>query len=136
MSFTQRSTSRSARLLTPRRLWLAAGAVAVAGAIATEASASGARATAAATTVTVRLQNIAFHPTKVVIKPGTTVKWIWLDADIDTQHNVTSLPGGKSFKSSKTMMSGTYSVKFTKPGTYKYECTIHPTAMQGVITVT
>ncbi len=88
----------------------------------------------ASTTPLVALKNIAFHPPVVHIKKGQSVTWKWEDADIDTQHNVTSI-GATRFKSSSTKMSGTYTIKFTHTGTYKFECTIHPQSMQGKVIV-
>jgi plastocyanin len=87
------------------------------------------------TNATVRLQNIAIHPSLVTIQQGSTVTWQWLDGHIDTSHNVTSLPGGPQFKASGTRQSGSYSIRFTKPGKYLYECTLHPASMQGEIVV-
>ena len=98
-------------------------------------SASGPAATKPSGHTTVRLQNIAFHPAHITIEAGSTVTWKWLDADIDTSHNVTSLPGGLQFKPSGTRETGIYSIRFQKPGNYFYECTIHPASMQGEIVV-
>lgn len=84
---------------------------------------------------TIRLQNIAIHPAQLTIKAGSIVTWRWLDAHIDTDHNVTSLPGGLQFKPSGTRLTGVYSIRFQKPGKYFYECTIHPASMQGEIVV-
>jgi plastocyanin len=39
------------------------------------------------------------------------------------------------FRSSPTKTTGTYSVRFTRTGTYRYECTIHPASMRGTIIV-
>jgi plastocyanin len=80
---------------------------------------------------TIVLKNIAFNPNKVTVKKGATVTWSWQDGA--TPHNVTST-GRTKFKSSTTRMSGKYSVKFAKAGTYHYECTIHP-GMTGVVVV-
>lgn len=82
----------------------------------------------------VTLKNIAFHPAVVHIKTGQSVTWKWEDADIDTQHNVTST-GPDTFTSSTTKMSGTYTIKFAKAGTYNFECTIHPASMTGKVIV-
>lgn len=103
---------------------------------ATTTSSGAASGTAGATAgATIRLQNIAIHPAKVTIQQGSTVTWRWLDGHIDTPHNVTSLASGPQFKASGTRQTGSYSVRFTKPGTYDYECTIHPASMQGEIVV-
>ncbi len=64
------------------------------------------------------LQNIRFHPSTLNVKRGDTVTWLWRDKGI--KHNVTA----SSFKS-RTMASGSFSVRFTKSGTFNYHCTIH-----------
>lgn len=105
----------------------------------TASSAAGTGSTAApsnaSTATTIRLQDIAIHPSKVTIQRGSTVTWQWLDGHIDTAHNVTSQPGGLQFKPSGTRLTGSYSIRFDKPGNYFYECTIHPASMQGEIVV-
>ena len=92
---------------------------------------------AASSPAIVKLHNVVISPKKVTITRGTTVTWRFLDADIDTEHNVTSRKksGALRFRSSTSKQSGAYSVRFTKPGTYYYECTIHPQSMQGEIVV-
>jgi plastocyanin len=64
------------------------------------------------------LKSIRFHPANLSIKRGDTVTWLWRDSG--TRHNVT----GSGFKS-RTMGSGSFSVRFTKSGTFNYHCTIH-----------
>jgi plastocyanin len=98
-------------------------------------SSSGAAAAKRPTATTIRLQDIAIHPAKVTIERGSTVTWQWLDGNIDTSHNVTSLPDGPQFKPSGTRLSGSYTIRFDRPGTYSYECTIHPASMRGEIVV-
>jgi plastocyanin len=100
------------------------------------AAQSSAQSSAKPTTVTVRLQNIAIHPSKVTIQKGSSVKWVWLDKDLDTPHNVTPSSGSANrFKASGTRISGSYTVRFEKAGIYRYECTIHPASMQGTVAV-
>lgn len=66
----------------------------------------------------VTLSHIRYHPGTLSIKRGDTVTWLWRDNG--TEHNVT----GSGFKS-KTMTHGSFSVRFTKAGTFNYHCTIH-----------
>ena len=94
--------------------------------------AGGASSAAAAGSVRVRIKNIDFSPHKLAVKRGTTVRWTFEDAA--TPHNVTSR-GRLKFHSSATKQSGSYSVRFTKPGSYRYICTIHFN-MKGTIVVT
>jgi plastocyanin len=87
-------------------------------------------------TVVVTLHNYMFNPMTVTIAPGTTVKWHWEDGPAG-DHNITPLKkkGGLLFKGASTRTKGYYSVKFTKRGTYYYECSIHPLSMQAKIIV-
>jgi plastocyanin len=78
---------------------------------------------------TVTLSHIRYHPSTLSIKRGDTVKWLWEDKG--TEHNVT----GKGFKS-RTMTKGSFSVRFTKAGTFDYHCTIHVAeGMRGKVIV-
>jgi plastocyanin len=80
---------------------------------------------------TVTLRNIAFSPKRLTIARNTTVTFSWRDGG--TTHNVTST-GRKRFKSISDRSSGSRSVRFTRAGTYRYECTLHP-GMTGSIVV-
>jgi plastocyanin len=80
---------------------------------------------------TVTLRNIAFSPKSLSVSRGTTVTFRWLDDR--TAHNVVS-KGAKRFASIATRETGSRSRKFTKAGTYRYVCTLHP-GMSGRITV-
>jgi plastocyanin len=109
---------------------------AIAGSGGSSAAVASPRPSAAASSATpvVTLHDIQFHPDAVNIKVGQSVTWKWEDAAIETQHNVTSI-GAARFKSSKTQLRGTYTVRFNKAGTYRFECTIHPLSMQGKVIV-
>lgn len=87
-------------------------------------------ATAASHGATVTLKDIAFHKASVTIHKGQSVTWVWKDGD--TTHNVTS-EGTRRFKTGSNRNKGSYKVKFTKAGTYKYECTLHPGMVGKVI---
>lgn len=67
-----------------------------------------------------------FAPASVDIAAGGTVTWVWSTA---TYHDVTG-----SFGSSGLRNSGAYSVTFSTPGQYAYECEAHP-RMSGVVAV-
>jgi len=110
-------------------LALAAGAVPVASAVASQPAAY------AAATHIVKLQNIMISPSTLKIHKGDRVTWEFLDGP-STEHTVTSEAhrGGLRFKGTGPRFSGSYTVKFTKAGTYYYECTIHPN-MTGRIVV-
>jgi plastocyanin len=95
----------------------------VAAALAAPAAASGG--------ARVTIKNIDFHPATVRISRGQSVTWAFADSGVS--HNVTSR-GRLRFRSSTSKHSGTYTVRFTKPGTYAYVCTIHAN-MRGRVVV-
>jgi plastocyanin len=66
----------------------------------------------------VSLRDDRFHPAVIQIKPGQTVTWS-LD-DNGTVHNIKGDGWG-----SNNQGSGTYQHTFTKPGSYRYSCTLH-----------
>jgi plastocyanin len=115
------------------RLRTLAGATAMAALAAASAFAmpagsaqSGARASRGHTVV---LKNIRFNPGALSIRRGDTVTWMWRDGS--TKHNVT----GGSFKS-RTMAKGSFTVRFTRAGTFNYHCSIHwHEGMRGKIVV-
>ncbi|MFF3666258.1 cupredoxin domain-containing protein [Microtetraspora malaysiensis] len=79
----------------------------------------------------VAIKNFAFHPAALTVKAGTTVTWTNQDPE---PHTVTSQ--GQGPLRSATLASGaSYPYKFTTPGTYKYQCSIHP-FMTATVTVT
>jgi len=102
--------------MRPRTLAGALATAALAGGAAIPALAAGGAHSSAVHDVV--LKNIRFHPSALSIKRGDTVTWLWHDGP--TKHNVT----GSGFKS-KTMAHGSFSVRFTRSGTYNYHCTIH-----------
>ena len=77
----------------------------------------------------VTIKNFDFHPMAVTVPVGATVTWKNLDGE---PHTVTGIDGG--FRSAALDEDETYSFKFTKPGVYKYLCTIHP-RMVATVTV-
>lgn len=77
----------------------------------------------------VTLSHIRYHPGTLSINRGDTVTWLWTDRG--KEHNVT----GGGFKS-RTMTKGSFSVRFTRAGTFNYHCTIHVSeGMRGKIVV-
>jgi plastocyanin len=78
--------------------------------------------------VVVELKSLKFRPDKIKIKVGTKVNFVWRE---NVAHNVIF----KDKKmSSKVLNKGTYSYTFTKTGTFKYDCTLHP-GMKGEVKV-
>src|SRR4051812_1658997 len=96
-----------------------AGAVAVAGISAPSAHAAGPNQ--------VELKALKFTPDKLTVKPNTSVTWVWKEK---VAHNLLFDDKTKS----KTQTKGVYVRRFTKAGTYKYHCTLHPT-MKGQVVV-
>lgn len=87
----------------------------------------GEEAAAAATTITV--ENSAFDPSTVRVKPGDTVRWSFKDG---FDHTVTA--DDASFDSGAKKSGGTFEHMFTRAATYTYKCTIHP-SMTGTVEV-
>jgi plastocyanin len=82
-----------------------------------------------ASTRTVTLKGHMFHASTLNINHGDRVKWLWRDGE--TEHNVTF----HGFHS-RTQASGSYTVRFSHRGTFRYVCTIHASeGMRGKIVV-
>jgi plastocyanin len=88
-------------------------------------------ATAPAQEVAVQIDNFAFSPKDLQITVGTKVTWTNKD---DVPHTATSSDDPKVFDSKTIDTDDHFSFTFTKPGTYKYYCKVHP-HMTGTITV-
>jgi plastocyanin len=105
---------------------VAAVAAAVAMAMVPSGAFGGARSASGHTVV---LKELLFHPATLSIRRGDSVTWLWRDGGIE--HNVTSA----GFHS-RTQGHGSYTVKFTRRGTFSYRCTIHVAlGMRGKIVV-
>ena len=78
----------------------------------------------------VTIANFAFSPTPLTVAPGTKVTW---DNTDDEPHTVVSADGGKTFKSAALDTDDKFSFTFSKSGTYKYFCSIHPRMVGTVI---
>ena len=113
-----------AAMINRRPIFLTATVVAIA-ALGGQAASSG----AAGRTVT--LKSIAFSPKSVSIAKGSSVTFAFRDGS--TTHNVVST-GSRRFKAIGNRSSGSVRRVFTRPGVYRYQCTLHP-GMTGRITV-
>jgi plastocyanin len=82
--------------------------------------------------VAIAYRNIAIDPDTVRVKVGSTIEWTNYDT---VEHNVTSAGGPQRFASKRFGEGGTFTIRATKPGLIRYECTIHPTTMNGTIEV-
>jgi amicyanin len=85
-------------------------------------------APAMAADAAVKIGNFTFAPQELRVKVGTKVTWTNED---DIPHTVVS-PG--QLRSQPLDTDQTFSFTFTKPGTYKYFCSLHP-HMTGVIVI-
>lgn len=72
-----------------------------------------------------------FAPSRITVAVNATVTWT--NQDRGVVHNVVST-GDTSFSSGDVNPGSTWSLTFTKPGTYSYFCSYHPW-MTGVVTV-
>jgi plastocyanin len=82
---------------------------------------------AQAKTFSVAIQNNAFSPKELSISVGDTVTWTNNDSmlhDVD----IDNLP-----KSPEMHQGETFTQTFDKPGTYNYDCDIHPFMKGNVI---
>lgn len=78
----------------------------------------------------VRMVNFAFRPRNLSISAGTKVRWVVREGTHSTTSNTNLWDSG-------VLSQGeAFGRIFRKAGTFKYHCTVHPSAMRGVITVT
>jgi len=85
----------------------------------------------AALTNHVDIDNFDFSPMTLTVTVGTQVTWTNHD---DIPHTVVSADTPPAFKSSALDTDDSFSVTFSKPGTYSYFCSVHP-KMVGTIVV-
>ena len=117
-------------MLTLKRTILAALAIAaIALVLAGCGGGSGARDASPASVGAVTMLNSAFQPPHIEVPARTTVTWTNGD---QVPHDVKFTDGTQS---EVLQFGATYQRQFDTPGTYDYECTIHP-GMVGRVTVT
>lgn len=85
----------------------------------------------ATSTDEVEIENLAFLPSNISVKKGTTVTWTNKDR---TEHTVT-VDSGEGPKSGTLNRDDSYSFTFNQTGEFSYHCEFHP-SMTGKITVT
>jgi plastocyanin len=81
-------------------------------------------------TTAVAIRNFAFNPPVITVPVGATVTWT--NDDIE-QHTATA--DDKSFNSDAIDNGKSFTFTFTKAGTFRYSCLIHP-EMVGQVIVT
>ena len=77
------------------------------------------------------IEGFKFRPPSMQTEVGKTITWTQKDS---AAHTVTSTSGPESFDSGRLGKGQKFSQTFSKPGTYQYKCTIHP-SMKGTIVV-
>jgi plastocyanin len=87
----------------------------------------------------VQIKDDFYSPTKVTIKAGQQVNWIWNMENFDT-HTVTLIKGPKGvsrkqFSSFQASAGVHWKRTFTKAGTYHFQCQLHPLTMNMTVTV-
>jgi plastocyanin len=79
----------------------------------------------------VEIDNFTFKPKELRVSVGAKVTWVNKD---DVPHTATSTEDPSIFDSKTLDTDAKYSFTFSKPGTYKYFCKVHP-HMTGVVIV-
>jgi plastocyanin len=79
----------------------------------------------------VTIQGFAFNPSPRTVTVGTTVSWVNRDG---TAHTSTGGSGAETWDSGSLSRNESFAHTFSTPGTYQYECSIHP-GMHGTIIV-
>jgi plastocyanin len=77
----------------------------------------------------VKIGDNYYGPKSLTVGGGTKVTWKWVGV---LKHNVVVHTGPSSF-SSRTQVRGSYSHTFTKRGTYRLVCTVHPKMRMTVV---
>lgn len=77
----------------------------------------------------IKIDNFSFAPENLTVPAGTEVRWVNRD---DIPHTVASDDG--LFKSKALDTDDQFTYTFTKPGTYRYFCSLHP-KMTATVTV-
>jgi plastocyanin len=109
----------------------ALGAVAVAG-----CSAGGSGGTTASPVVTTSVDlppSYRFAPAAISVSAGATVTWTNHD---NFSHSVAFLDGGLPAEPRIMKPGEAVTFTFAAPGTYHYQCSLHPQNMQGTVVVT
>ena len=73
----------------------------------------------------------AFGAQRVSLRPGSVFTWRFFGG---VEHDVTLASGPVGF-ASPSMARGTYSFRFTRPGTYRLFCSLHPARMTQMVIV-
>ena len=83
----------------------------------------------------VELDIMNFQHADAEVKTGTVVIWTNRDKPLHTVTHIVA-DGNRFFNSKTIAPDAGFRFHFTEPGTYVYQCLIHPVNMKGTITVT
>jgi plastocyanin len=86
---------------------------------------------ASAATPAIEIDNYSFSPGALTVPVGTTVTWTNKD---EVPHTIVSADNPRLFRSGGLDTDDKFAFKFTRAGTYKYFCSVHP-YMTGEIVV-
>jgi len=81
-----------------------------------------------ASSVEIKIDNFSFAPTSLTVRVGTQITWTNRD---DIPHTV--VDDDKIFKSRVLDTDEKFTFTPTKPGTYRYYCSIHPKMTAKVV---
>jgi plastocyanin len=84
--------------------------------------------------VTISITHMAYQPSVIVVKPGTTITWVNHDSVVHTVtqgQNASPYAGG--FNSGLMPTGKAWSYTFQKTGTYLYTCEVHPSMNARII---
>lgn len=73
---------------------------------------------------------LTFSPASETAKVGQVIEW----SNTGTVQHTVTFDEASCLTDSSIVPGATWQIKFTKPGTYPYHCTIHP-GMDGTLTV-
>jgi plastocyanin len=93
----------------------------------------GAGSTPVATSTVDLPASYRFAPPAITVPAGTTVTWTNHD---NFTHSVKFLDGGLPSEPQVIKPGESTTFTFDTPGTYRYQCHLHPQQMQGTVTVT
>ena len=96
------------------------------------ATSGGATGSAVATDKVDLPPSYRFAPAAIAVKTGTTVTWT---NDDHFTHSVQFLDGGLPSDPHVTQPGSSATFTFASPGTYHYQCHLHPQNMKGTVTV-
>ena len=74
-----------------------------------------------------------FEPASITVSAGTTVTWTNHD---NFTHSVQFKDGGLPTEPQLMQPGSSTTFTFANPGTFHYQCHLHPQQMQGTVTVT